>query len=290
MTSSNNLAAHTLELSKIYGSGDAQVVALDAVSVGFQQGRFTAVMGPSGSGKSTLMHCVAGLDVPTSGDVFIGDTEIGNLKDKQLTELRRDRIGFVFQAYNLIPTLTAEENILLPLAIAGRKPEPDWFDLVITTIGLGDRLTHKPSELSGGQQQRVACARALMSQPHIIFADEPTGNLDSKSGAEVLDFLRRSVDEFGQTIVMVTHDPVAAGYTDHAIFLADGRVVEEMDDPTRESVLGQMARMDRPSLERARTGEAKVPEWASRLPARAAGPTHTNGSDHVPARAALRDE
>lgn len=287
MSSPSNLVAHTVELSKIYGSGDAQVVALDAVSIGFERGRFTAVMGPSGSGKSTLMHCVAGLDSPTSGHVVIGDTEIGRLKDKQLTTLRRERIGFVFQAFNLIPTLTAEENILLPLAIAGRKPDPEWYDLVITTVGLSDRLTHKPSELSGGQQQRVACARALMSKPDIVFADEPTGNLDSKSGAEVLNFLRRSVDEFGQTIVMVTHDPVAAGYTDHAIFLADGRVVEEMSQPTRESVLGQMARMDRPEVVPTRALAAEPEQAADGVPARAADEADDN---HAPVRAAAGDE
>lgn len=219
-------------------------MALDSVSVGFEHGRFTAVMGASGSGKSTLMHCVAGLDNPSSGSVFVGDTEIGKLKDNQLTALRRDRIGFVFQSFNLIPTLTANENILLPVAIAGRKPDKQWYDLIVDTVGLRDRLTHKPSELSGGQQQRVACARALMSKPDIVFADEPTGNLDSKSGAEVLAFLRRSVDEFGQTIVMVTHDPVAAAYTDRVILLADGRVVDELEHPTRESVLRAMGRLE----------------------------------------------
>ncbi|GAA2180292.1 ABC transporter ATP-binding protein [Brooklawnia cerclae] len=237
-------AAHTEQLTKVYGRGDAQVVALDQVSVDFRKGQFTAVMGPSGSGKSTLMHCTAGLDSPTAGRVFIGDTEIGRLNDNNLTQLRRDRIGFIFQAFNLVPTLTARENIELPLAIAGRKPDPEWFDTIIRTVGLVDRLAHKPNQLSGGQQQRVACARALLSRPEIIFADEPTGNLDSASGTEVLGFLRRSVDELGQTIVMVTHDPVAASYADRALFLADGRIVDEIANPTRDAVLQQIARLD----------------------------------------------
>ncbi len=234
------VAARTVELSKVYGKGDAQVVALDGVSLDLLEGQFTAIMGPSGSGKSTLMHCAAALDQPTGGRVFIGDVELSTLKDKDLTELRRDRIGFVFQSFNLVPTLTAEENITLPLAIAGRKPDRDWYDLVIDTVGLRDRLGHRPNELSGGQQQRVACARALVSRPQVIFADEPTGNLDSQSGQEVLSFLRRSVDEFGQTIVMVTHDPVAASYTDRVVFLADGRIVDEMREPTAERVLERM--------------------------------------------------
>ncbi|WP_084635223.1 ABC transporter ATP-binding protein [Propionicicella superfundia] len=238
------LAARTEDLRKVYGHGEAAVVALAGVTLGFERGKFTAVMGASGSGKSTLMHCVAGLDNPTGGAVFIGDTEIGRLKDKQLTLLRRERIGFVFQSFNLIPTLTADENILLPLSIAGRKPDPEWYDLIIDTVGLRDRLTHKPSELSGGQQQRVACARALMSKPDIVFADEPTGNLDSRSGAEVLAFLRRSVDDFGQTIVMVTHDPVGAAYTDRVVFLADGEVVDELRSPSREDVLRAMGRLE----------------------------------------------
>ncbi|WP_082176650.1 ABC transporter ATP-binding protein [Arsenicicoccus sp. oral taxon 190] len=238
------VAASTAGLTKVYGEGDARVVALGGVDIAFEQGRFTAVMGPSGSGKSTLMHCAAGLDAPTSGRVMVGDTEIGGLRDKDLTELRRDRIGFVFQAFNLIPTLTAEENILLPLSIAGRKPDPQWWDTVIDTVGLRDRLRHKPSELSGGQQQRVACARALISKPQIIFADEPTGNLDSRSGAEILGFLRRSVDEFGQTIVMVTHDPVAAAYCDRVVFLADGQIVSEQQHPSREAVLETMSHLD----------------------------------------------
>jgi len=233
-------AARAASLSKIYGHGDTRVTALDAVDVEIEAGRYTAIMGPSGSGKSTLMHCLAGLDSITSGQVWIGDTELSALSDKALTRLRRDAVGFVFQAFNLVPTLTALENITLPLDIAGRKPDPTWLDTVIDTVGLRDRLKHRPSELSGGQQQRVACARALASRPSIIFADEPTGNLDSRSSAEVLGFLRRSVDEFGQTIVMVTHDPGAASYADRVIFLADGHLVEELENPTAESVLERM--------------------------------------------------
>ena len=240
----NGVAARTVGLTKVYGHDQTQVVALDEVSIEFVAGEFTAVMGPSGSGKSTLMHCAAALDSATSGQVYLGDTELTSLKDKALTMLRRDRIGFVFQAFNLVPTLTAYENIVLPLAIAGRRPDQAWFDTVIGTVGLRDRLTHRPSELSGGQQQRVACARALVSRPDIVFADEPTGNLDSHSGAEVLGFLRRSVDEFGQTIVMVTHDPVAASYTDRVVFLADGRVVDELRNPTAEAVLERMKTLD----------------------------------------------
>ncbi|MFZ2501295.1 MAG: ABC transporter ATP-binding protein [Nocardioides sp.] len=236
-------AARVRDLTKIYGKGDAQVRALDGVSLDLDAGRFTAVMGASGSGKSTLMHCCAALDNPTSGEVFIGETSLRGLKDKALTELRRDQVGFVFQSFNLVPTLTAGENILLPLSIAGRKPDSAWYDVVIDTVNLRDRLSHKPNELSGGQQQRVAIARALVSRPHVVFADEPTGNLDSTSGKEVLDLLRASVDDHGQTIVMVTHDPVAAAYTDRVIFLADGRVVEELQAPTRESVLAAMARV-----------------------------------------------
>ncbi len=236
-------AARVVHLTKTYGSGPAMVTALDDITLDLAAGQFTAVMGPSGSGKSTLMHCCAALDTADSGSVFIGEQDLSSLKDKGLTRLRRDEIGFVFQSYNLVPTLTAEENILLPLAIAGRKPDPEWYDGVIATVQLADRLKHKPNELSGGQQQRVAVARALVSRPRIVFADEPTGNLDSRSGAEVLELLRRSVDEHGQTIVMVTHDPVAAAYTDRVVFLADGKVVDEMRNPDREQVLEVMTRM-----------------------------------------------
>ena len=233
-------AARATSLSKIYGTGDTRVTALDAVDVEIETGRFTAIMGPSGSGKSTLMHCLAGLDSLSGGQVWIGDVELSALSDKNLTKLRRDAVGFVFQAFNLVPTLSALENITLPLDIAGRKPDQQWLDTVIDTVGLRDRLRHRPSELSGGQQQRVACARALASRPTIVFADEPTGNLDSRSGAEVLGFLRRSVDEFGQTIVMVTHDPGAAGYADRVLFLADGKIVDEMLEPTAARVLERM--------------------------------------------------
>jgi len=241
------VAARVRDLTKVYGTGQAEVRALDGVTLDFHHREFTAVMGPSGSGKSTLMHCCAALDTATSGSVQIGDTELAGLKDKQLTQLRRDHVGFVFQSFNLVPTLTAEENILLPISIAGRKPDREWYTLVIDTVGLGDRLTHRPNELSGGQQQRVAVARALASRPSIVFADEPTGNLDSRAGAEVLTLLQRSVREFGQTVVMVTHDPVAAGYTDRVIFLADGRVVDEMADPTAERVLERMATLATPA-------------------------------------------
>jgi putative ABC transport system ATP-binding protein len=234
------LAARAVDLVKVYGRGDAAVRALDGVSVEFEAGRFHAIMGPSGSGKSTLMHCMAGLDRVTSGQAFIGDTEVTALADKELTRLRRDRIGFIFQAYNLVPTLTAAENITLPVDIAGRDADRSWVDRVIDIMGLRSRLGHRPSELSGGQQQRVAAARALASRPEIVFADEPTGNLDSRSSAEILDFLRRSVREFGQTIVMVTHDPVAASYAQRVVFLADGRIVDAMADPTAERVLDRM--------------------------------------------------
>ncbi len=244
VTGGRRAAARAVDLTKTYGSGDAAVTALDAVSVELYAGELTAVMGPSGSGKSTLMHCCAALDSATSGSVYVGDTELGGLKDKELTRLRRDEIGFVFQSFNLVPTLSAEENITLPLSIAGRRPDPEWYRTVIDAVGLGDRLGHRPNELSGGQQQRVAVARALASRPSIVFADEPTGNLDSRSGAEVLSLLRRSVDEFGQTVVMVTHDPVAAAYTDRVVFLADGRVVDELRDPSRDLVLERMAGMD----------------------------------------------
>ncbi|GAB2597920.1 ABC transporter ATP-binding protein [Streptomyces capparidis] len=238
------VAASATELSKIYGEGETRVVALDAVSVDFRRAEFTAIMGPSGSGKSTLMHCMAGLDTVTSGSARIGDVELTTLKDKQLTRLRRDKVGFVFQAFNLLPTLTAVENITLPMDIAGRKPDPQWLKLVIDTVGLSGRLSHRPNQLSGGQQQRVAAARALASKPEIIFADEPTGNLDSRSGAEILGFLRNSVRELGQTIVMVTHDPVAASYADRVVWLADGRIVDELLRPTAEDVLERMKRFD----------------------------------------------
>ncbi len=237
-------AARAEHLTKIYGQDTTRVTALDDVDVELIAREYTAIMGPSGSGKSTLMHCLAGLDSITAGEVFLGDTALSSLSDKALTQLRRDAVGFVFQSFNLIPTLTAAENITLPLDIAGRKPDQEWFDRVIDTVGLRDRLGHRPSELSGGQQQRVACARALVSRPRIIFADEPTGNLDSTSSSEVLGFLRRSVDEFDQTIVMVTHDAAAASYADRVIFLADGKVVDELRDPTADSVLDRMKSLD----------------------------------------------
>ncbi len=236
----NPTAARAEQAVKVYGKGEAEVRALDGVTVEFESGRFTTIMGPSGSGKSTLMHSLAGLDTLTSGSVWIGGTELGTLNDRKLTQLRRDHLGFVFQSFNLIPTLTAAENITLPLRLAGRKPDRAWVDQVIETVGLGRRLSHRPSELSGGQQQRVAVARALASRPEIVFADEPTGNLDSRAGAEILSFMRQAVREFGQTIVMVTHDPVAASYADRAIFLADGQVVGELHDPTSDSVLDAM--------------------------------------------------
>jgi putative ABC transport system ATP-binding protein len=238
------VAARAEDLSKVYGQGETRVIALDQVTVNFQQGEYTAIMGPSGSGKSTLMHCVAGLDTFSGGSVRIGDTELGPLKDKQLTRLRRDKIGFIFQAFNLLPTLTALENITLPMDIAGRKPDKEWLGKVIDMVGLSDRLRHRPAQLSGGQQQRVAVARALASRPEIIFGDEPTGNLDSRSGAQVLGFLRNSVRELGQTVVMVTHDPVAASYADRVIFLADGRIVDEMLRPTADGVLDRMKEFD----------------------------------------------
>jgi len=243
----NGIAARVEDLTKVYGTGGAEVRALDGVTLDIYAQQFTAVMGPSGSGKSTLMHCFAALDTATSGTVRIGDTDLSQQKDKQLTRLRRDRIGFVFQSFNLVPTLTAEENILLPMSIAGRKPDQEWYDTVIEAVALRDRLRHRPNELSGGQQQRVAVARALVSKPAIVFADEPTGNLDSRSGAEVLTLLQRSVDDFGQTVVMVTHDRTAAGYTDRVVFLADGRVVEEMQDPTAERVLDRMTLFTQPA-------------------------------------------
>jgi putative ABC transport system ATP-binding protein len=238
------VAARARGLTKAYGSGETAVLALDAVDVDIARGRFTAVMGPSGSGKSTLLHCLAGLDTVSAGQVWIGDTEITGLKERELTRLRRDRVGFVFQSFNLVPTLTALENITLPMDIAGRRPDEKWIDEVIDTLGLRDRLGHRPAQLSGGQQQRVACARALASRPELIFADEPTGNLDSRSGQEVLGFLRQSVDRLGQTVVMVTHDPVAAARSDLVLFLADGRIVDEMERPTAEAVLERMKRFD----------------------------------------------
>ncbi|MGA5562859.1 ABC transporter ATP-binding protein [Streptomyces platensis] len=234
------IAAATFDLSKVYGSGDTRVVALDHVSIDFREGEFTAIMGPSGCGKSTLMHCAASLDSPSSGSVRVGTTELSTLGDRQLTALRRDRIGFIFQAFNLLPTLTALENITLPLTIAGRRPDQQWLDRVVAMVGLSQRLGHRPAQLSGGQQQRVAVARALASRPAIIFGDEPTGNLDSRAGAEVLGFLRESVRELGQTVVMVTHDPVAAGYADRVVFLSDGRLVDEMTHATPDRVLGLM--------------------------------------------------
>ena len=234
------MAAGAVDAAKVYGKGESEVRAINGVSVGFEQGRFTAIMGPSGSGKSTLMHCVAGLDRLTGGDVFIGDTYLSSLNERKLTQLRRDKIGFIFQSFNLVPTLNALENIVLPMSLAGRKPDQVWLDNVVNTVGLGNRLTHRPSELSGGQQQRVAVARALASRPDIIFADEPTGNLDSRTGTEILSFMRRAVKELGQTIVMVTHDPVAASYSDRAIFLADGSIVDEMLEPTAERILKKM--------------------------------------------------
>jgi putative ABC transport system ATP-binding protein len=234
------IAARAVEAVKVYGKGEAEVRALDGVTVDFYRGQFAATMGPSGSGKSTLMHAIAGLDTLTSGRVLIGDTDLSKLNDRQLTQLRRDSIGFIFQAFNLVPTLSAYENITLPMALAGRKPDKEWLRTVIETVGLSHRLKHRPSELSGGQQQRVAVARALASQPSIIFADEPTGNLDSKTGAEILSFMRTAVREMGQTIVMVTHDPVAASYADRAVFLADGRIVDDMAAPTAERVLDRI--------------------------------------------------
>jgi putative ABC transport system ATP-binding protein len=233
-------AARAIELRKVFGEGQAAVEALRGITLEFEDGRFTAIMGPSGSGKSTLLHCVAGLDRPTSGKVFIGEVDLTTLDEKRLTLLRRERIGFVFQAYNLVPTLTAAENITLPLDIAGRDVDRAWFDTVVDTVGLRDRLAHRPSELSGGQQQRVAGARALVSQPTIVFADEPTGNLDSRSSAELLAFLRSAVDDHGQTIVMVTHDAAAASRADRVVFLGDGLVVDEMRDPTAERILDRL--------------------------------------------------
>lgn len=239
---SQQFLAEARDATKVYGKGESEVRALDGVSVGFESGRFSAIMGPSGSGKSTLMHCLAGLDSLTSGSITLAGEELSRLNDRALTELRRTKVGFIFQSFNLIPTLTARENITLPLALGGISGDLTWIDQVIDTVGLRNRLTHRPSELSGGQQQRVAVARAMASRPAIIFADEPTGNLDSRSGAEVLAFMRRAVDDFGQTIVMVTHDPVAASYADRVVFLGDGRIVDEMSSPTADRVLDRMKR------------------------------------------------
>jgi putative ABC transport system ATP-binding protein len=236
-------AASAVDLTKVYGSGEAAVRALDGVDVGFDRGRFTAIMGPSGSGKSTLLHCLAGLDDVTAGRVFLGDLELNTLSDKELTVVRRDRVGFVFQAYNLLPTLNAGENITLPMALAHRKPDAAWLETVVETVRLGDRLSHRPSELSGGQQQRVAVARALASRPEVVFADEPTGNLDSRSGAEILEFMGTAVRDLGQTVVMVTHDPVAAAYADRVVFLADGRIVGALADPTVKSVIDRIEQL-----------------------------------------------
>ncbi|MFE6776425.1 ABC transporter ATP-binding protein [Streptomyces sp. NPDC057702] len=243
-TRNTAVAARATDLRKVYGHGETQVVALGGVTVDFRQAEFTAIMGPSGSGKSTLMHCMAGLDSVSGGSARIGDVELTTLKDKKLTQLRRDKIGFIFQAFNLLPTLNALENITLPMDIAGRKPDQQWLDMVVQTVGLSGRLKHRPNQLSGGQQQRVAVARALAGKPEIMFADEPTGNLDSRSGAEVLGFLRNSVRELGQTVVMVTHDPVAAGYADRVVFLADGQIVDELYEPTADAVLDRMKRFD----------------------------------------------
>ncbi|AIG76155.1 ABC transporter [Amycolatopsis japonica] len=240
MNTMDGSAAIATDVVKVYGRGDTAVRALDRVTLEFPRGRFTAIMGPSGSGKSTLMHCLAGLDTVDTGRILIGQTELTGLSDARLTRLRRDRVGFVFQSFNLLPTMTAEDNILLGLRLAGRRPDPAWFDTVIDTLGLRQRLRHKPGELSGGQQQRVACARALIGRPDVVFADEPTGSLDSRSGAEVLDFLRTSVRELGQTVVMVTHDPVAASYTDHGVLLADGRIAAQIPRPSADAVLGAL--------------------------------------------------
>jgi putative ABC transport system ATP-binding protein len=240
-TVTTRAAARAVGATKVYGAGATAVAALDEVSVDVPAHRFTAIMGPSGSGKSTLMHCLAGLDTLTEGQVFVGDVDLGTLSDRDLTLLRRDRIGFVFQAFNLVPTLSARENIVLPARLAGRRPDQAWLDEVVDTVRLGDRLAHRPSELSGGQQQRVAVARALAGRPDIVFADEPTGNLDSRSGAELLGFLRRAVDDMGQTVVMVTHDPLAAANADSVLFLADGRIVDHLDHPTAPAVLDRIS-------------------------------------------------
>ena len=240
VASETTISARSLDLTKTYGSGQAAVRALNNVNVAFERGRFTAVMGPSGSGKSTLLHCMAGLDRPTSGQAFIGEQDIGQLDDTGITRLRRDRIGFIFQSFNLVPTLTAAENITLPLDLAGTKVDREWFDDIVGRLGIGDRLDHQPSEMSGGQQQRVACARALITRPELIFADEPTGNLDSNASAELLSFLKDSTVRTGQSVVMVTHDPRAAAHSDRVVLLADGAVVGEIEKPTADSVLERM--------------------------------------------------
>jgi len=242
-TTVSTLAARATSATKIYGSGDTEVRALDAVDVTFRTGEFTAIMGPSGSGKSTLMHCMAGLDTLTSGETYIGETALSSLNEKELTLLRRDSVGFIFQAFNLVPTLSAMENITLPMDLAGTEPDAEWVDEVIATVGLSDRTDHRPNELSGGQQQRVAVSRALAARPAIIFADEPTGNLDSVTGGEILAFMRKAVDDYGQTIVMVTHDAVAASHADRAVFLVDGKIVHELKDPTADAVLDEMKRL-----------------------------------------------
>ncbi|MFI8535485.1 ABC transporter ATP-binding protein [Streptomyces aquilus] len=255
VTTEVRTAARVVDAVKVYGGGDTAVRALDGVSVAFPAGRFTAIMGPSGSGKSTLMHCAAGLDTLSAGAAYIGDTELGSLDDRRLTLLRRDRVGFVFQAFNLVPTLTVRENITLPLDLAGRKGDPEWVEALIDVVGLRDRLHHRPSELSGGQQQRVAVARAFAGQPDVVFADEPTGNLDSRSGGEVLGLLGRTVRHTSRTVVMVTHDPVAAAHADEVVFLADGRLVDRMTAPTAERVLDRMKAFD--------TGTSPAPEVSS---------------------------
>jgi putative ABC transport system ATP-binding protein len=236
-------AARAVEAVKDYGQGDTKVRALDEVTIAFERAKLTAIMGPSGSGKSTLLHCLAGLDSLTSGTMFIGDTDITKLSDRQLTILRREQVGFIFQSFNLVPTLTAAENITLPVALAGRRPDHQWLDELTATLGITDRLKHRPSELSGGQQQRVAAARALLTRPKLIFADEPTGNLDSRSATELLEIIRHAVDAFGQTVVMVTHDPHAASYADRVVFLADGRLVRELVHPTRDDILDELKRL-----------------------------------------------
>ncbi|WP_018178191.1 ABC transporter ATP-binding protein [Jongsikchunia kroppenstedtii] len=278
------VAARAEQLTKVYGSGDTTVEALRQVDVAFAAGEFTAIMGPSGSGKSTLMHCLAGLDASTSGRVTIGDTDLSALNDKQTTLLRRDRIGFVFQAFNLVPTLTAKENITLPLDIAGRKPDQAWFDAVIDRLGLRDRLSHRPSELSGGQQQRVACARALVGRPDIIFGDEPTGNLDSRSSGEVMSILRAAVDEFQQTVIIVTHDPRAASYADRVVFLADGRIVNELRHPSADDVFEYMKHLDDPAQQaqqRPATTPPPAPAAPVAPPAPAAQPNPPSAVDHL---------